>query len=1040
MRSGIAIASISIIAIFVAETIGGLGLEIRSSAAGEVNGQNNLENNSFTWDPQNFAGFFYDLNDTIGKESLKVVLSGDDGRKLSGDSPYGVTYTSIVQNSSYENEIWGTYKAIGFLTEKYFAGYNPGTDNESNLFYERSTDKNSISKHQLEKILIDSREEMTSDSVDLSEGYELIIKPSIKTDKVKRSKKIFVALRKDGINVDSKIIYPLEDGATEFNKTYYYKKTQVGNQKGLVTIGVHFKNVSRKADQNLVYIDGIWQISDTPIEVKTDTSLTPNKIKEMAAKATNKGSNPSAYSAMLKELRINRSARLNLTNLSVLANLSDSGGIYLKGTQFGIVTPTSIDSTTGTITMNNIYEPINLTNEKDIELMPGVHIKAANNDTLRFLIYKSIPKKSIPNPKNVRLIRGVAITEYEAIPAYLLLPEYVQIRGAVAAGNFTWNPQSFAGFFYDLNDELGRESLKIVLSGDDGRTLSGNSPYGVTYTTIIQNSPYKKKNWGTYKATVFLNEKYFVGYNPGGDNGSNLFYETSIDKDSISKYQLKRILIDSQEEMTTSPGTLLRLDEGYELVIKSIDIDRNEVYLELTKGGAVVDSKIISPSKNGTNEVNETYYYIPYADQHNRNPNAANLAKLVTIAVHFKNSFHNAYQNLTTIDGIWQISDTPKDIEVGTRFDNMTITGTINSTAGVIVMNNMDKPITLTKNSRIMLMPGVEIKTADNDSLRYYIFKSECDEGAAGAVPALANATAQTIEPDNAAKTPVELPNLNPAILGKGDSSNADKSAPVMAVKPAAESPVAPESKTEPATTLTLLQPGEVTHVAEAANAAVDAITPEAKTSANTQIAIDHKSALSSQDHFGPAPDGALVIDNTKIGEVLDNGRISADKLAGANLALDGGDLSSEGKSASSTRPEETKVVVSTQPIETNTGETHEVARAESESGIWVSLKSVSPITVESVSSKAVKENKTAEGTPIVAKKGGNEGIFAVAGLRDFVDQINLFMNLILIGKLGIIAGAFIMLISTAYRGREPPIDDDDFEDLTGFGNTKEIK
>jgi S-layer protein (TIGR01567 family) len=1068
MRSSVAIAFISIIAIFVAEAVGGPGLEIRSSAAGVVDGLNNLENNSFTWNPQSFAGFYYDLNDTIGNESLKVVLSGEDSRKLSGDYPYGVTYTTIVQNSSYEKEIWGNYKAIGFLTEKHFAGYNPGADNESNLFYEKSTDKDSISKHQLEKILIDSREEMTlaSGKFELGEGYEISIKPSIRPGNPKRNK-IFVTLYKKGAILDSEIIYPSKNDATEFNKTYYYKKMQVGNQKGLVIIGVHIKNVTRKADQNLASIDGIWQISDTPTEVETDTPLPLDKLIELVAKATNKGSNPSGYSDMLKDLRINRSGELILFYLSNNTNLSNrtdfSGliknaslanhfsGIYLKGTQFGIMTPTSIDSTTGAITMNNIYEPINLTKDKDIELMPGVHIKAADNDTIRFLIYISIPKKSMP--KSESRVTIVVDPDYETIGSandtvtiYRRIPksEYVQIRGAAATGNFTWNPQNFAGFFYDLNDDLGRESLKVVLSGDDGRTLSGNSPYGVTYTTLTQNSHYEKKNWGTYKNIVFLNEKYFVGYNPGGDNESNLFYERSIDKDSISKYQLKRILIDSQEEMTTASGTLLRLDEGYELVIKLIDIDENKIYLELTKGGTLLDTEIISPSKNGSNDVDKTYYYIsnvagrPHYSQYAEDP-----AKLVTIAVHFRNPFRGANKNLTTIDGIWQISDTPKDIEVGNHFENMTITGIINSTAGVIIMNNMDKPITLTKNSRIVLMPGVEIETADNDSIRFYIYKSESIEGAseAEAVPTLINATAQIAEPDNSANPPIELQNLPPAILAEGDSSNPDNPAPVMAVTPAAESPVAPESKTEPATTLTEPQSGEVIHVAEAANAAVDTIAPEATTSAESaQTAID-QSALLSLDPFGFAHDGALVIDDTKIGEVFNKGGIAE--------AVDGIDLSNEGKSASSTQPEEAIVVGSTQPeeiavvgstqiidttTESTTEYTHELVSAESESGIWVSLESVSPITIESASTEAVKESETTEASSSATKSGGD------AVLGDFIDQINLFMNLFWIGKLGIIAGAFIMLISTAYRGKEPPIDEDDFEDLTGFGNTKEIR
>ena len=43
-----------------------------------------------TWNPQNFAGFYYDIKDDIGTETLSTTLT--ECNKLSGDSPYGVTY------------------------------------------------------------------------------------------------------------------------------------------------------------------------------------------------------------------------------------------------------------------------------------------------------------------------------------------------------------------------------------------------------------------------------------------------------------------------------------------------------------------------------------------------------------------------------------------------------------------------------------------------------------------------------------------------------------------------------------------------------------------------------------------------------------------------------------------------------------------------------------------------------------------------------------------------------------------------------------
>ena len=61
--------------------------------------------------------------------------------------------------------------------------------------------------------------------------------------------------------------------------------------------------------------------------------------------------------------------------------------------------------------------------------------------------------------------------------------------------------------------------------------------------------------------------------------------------------------------MTVTSGTPLKMEEGYELAIKSIDIDGNKVYLELSKDGSVVDSKVISPSKDNPTMADKTYYY-----------------------------------------------------------------------------------------------------------------------------------------------------------------------------------------------------------------------------------------------------------------------------------------------------------------------------------------------------------------------------------------------------------------------------------------------
>jgi len=109
---------------------------------------------------------YYDINDDLGTELLKTTLTGDNN--LSGDSPYGVTYTTTEQNKDFEQALWGNYKVIGFLGEEYFGGYNAG-----NGLYSESFNKNSLSSEQLEKIIVDDDTELTlnkGESIKLKDG------------------------------------------------------------------------------------------------------------------------------------------------------------------------------------------------------------------------------------------------------------------------------------------------------------------------------------------------------------------------------------------------------------------------------------------------------------------------------------------------------------------------------------------------------------------------------------------------------------------------------------------------------------------------------------------------------------------------------------------------------------------------------------------------------------------------------------------------------------------------------------------------------
>ena len=307
-----------------------------------------IRDSSVIWDPQSFAGFYYDINSKTGTEQLIVNIT--DGNKLSGDSPYGIVYTTTAQPEHFRFNAFGSYNVIGFLGDKCFAGYvqDSTLSVENQIPYMKSTDRDTLTKNQLFNVLEDDNKKQTiytGTPLKLAEGYELAIK-SFDPER----KSLHLELSKNGAVIDSQDIAPTvaevqysNQGGSKFYNvitppnantpieagTYCYKK-DFGDLKGLVIIAVHFKNAG-KADQDLATIDGEWQISDTPINLKVDEQYDKMSIR-------------------------------------------------------------NVDPTTETITMDNKDNQVTLSKNKDVMLMGNIQIKTADSkdEPNRFYIHKSV--------------------------------------------------------------------------------------------------------------------------------------------------------------------------------------------------------------------------------------------------------------------------------------------------------------------------------------------------------------------------------------------------------------------------------------------------------------------------------------------------------------------------------------------------------------------------------------------------------------------------------------------------------------------------
>jgi len=594
-------------------------LEIRGPVALVIDGD------VYTWGPQEFAGFYYDIDDNLGTEEITMTITGD-----ALEEPNGIVYQTVAQQDDFDFEDWGSFWTIAFMAEEYFAGY-AGEGRWTSYLYDDSTDTNLMVDEQLTKVLINDDEERTFTTgtpLTLADGYELVIQ------EIDVDNGVYVQLMKGGQVVDSAVVEPSKDGATIQDKTYTHK-VDLGDTEDIVVIAVHFKNAMhlKSSDQDLATVDGIWQISETPISIEEDK-------------------------------------------------------------EYNKMTIQSVNADTLSIMMNNEDSKITLSKNKDTLLMGDIRIKTADQDAtaedpLRFYLYKEITELGTYE------IKGT-------------------VKSVLDGATVEWDGSSFAGFYYDIDDNLGTEEITMTITGD-----ALEEPNGIVYQTVAQQDDFDFEDWGSFWTIAFMAEEYFAGY-AGEGRWTSYLYDDSTDTNLMVDEQLTKVLINDDEERTFTTGTPLTLADGYELVIQEIDVD-NGVYVQLMKGGQVVDSAVVEPSKDGATIQDKTYTH---------KVDLGDTEDIVVIAVHFKNAMHlkSSDQDLATVDGIWQISETPISIEEDKEYNKMTIQS-VNADTLSIMMTNEDNKITLSKNKDTSLMGEIRIKTANQDCisvenpLRFYIYK-----------------------------------------------------------------------------------------------------------------------------------------------------------------------------------------------------------------------------------------------------------------------------------------------------------------------------
>lgn len=530
----------------------------------------------YTWTPQSFSGFFYDLKNDVGTEKLTIKLQSSGRSVDSGD----LIYSTSAQDTEFEFGDWGSYQVMGFMADKYFAGY------KANDLFDK--DVSLINDGQLRRVLIDTDDEstITTGSVlPLEEGYELRIK-QIDLD----GNKVYLALAKDGEEIDSKVVAP--DNIR--SATYEYKVDISGEDTPIVM--AHISNVFASTESALVTVDGLFQLSDTYAAVEDGDEYDKMKV----------------------------------------VSVSDQG--------------------------------VEMENDNSVTLRKGSTVKIFGN--VGFLV---------ADADEVRFAPVVERTGSYEVRGTVIDPSEIK--------EFTWTPYNFEGFYYDIDDDVGTEKLQATISG--GTKIDEND---LTYETSPQPVKFEFESWGKYDVIGFMADKFFAGYN----NETKFTDDESV----INEGQLRRVLIDNDDSQTIASGSVLSLEEGYELRIKQVDLNGNKVYLALAQDGKEVDSKVVTPSSDPTDKSSNYLYKV----------DMGSLKDVPIIAAHVQSVFRSTESDLATVDAVFQVSDSPESVEEGEVHGKMKVESL--SDEGITMQN--DGSISLGRGREIEIMDNLKIEVADS--------------------------------------------------------------------------------------------------------------------------------------------------------------------------------------------------------------------------------------------------------------------------------------------------------------------------------------
>jgi S-layer protein (TIGR01567 family) len=290
----------------------------------------------------------------------------------------------------------------------------------------------------------------------------------------------------------------------------------------------------------------------------------------------------------------------------------------------------------------------------------------------------------------------------------------VKVRGSVAdarindSGQMDWNYQNFAGFFYDLKNNVSTEHMFVDPTVDakaainllnTSRTIPEKALIYTTNPAQIEFKMHEQKNVttgpapssATYGVVGWQAEKW-VAINNVGNKIAKLVFE--MDKD---------------DKKTLTSGETWSLGAGYELTINAVDARATprQVWFTLKKDGAIVDEGIGQGSTTG-NEQNAVYF---------KTKTILGESNALLFTVFVDSIFSGATSDMVQFRYAWLIDEsTAKQISGSDQYGAFEVT---QASKDGIAMSNKNT-VSLSQNSETTLMGNLNFKIADDANLRFY--------------------------------------------------------------------------------------------------------------------------------------------------------------------------------------------------------------------------------------------------------------------------------------------------------------------------------